>query len=96
MTTRTSRRRRPATPYVVSSCWARFDECRVVDYLQAGLYLWASCDEDCWATVEHLAGLGVLVAPGSFYGPSGARHVRVALTATDERVAAAVTRLAAG
>jgi aspartate/methionine/tyrosine aminotransferase len=65
-----------------------------VDHSQAGLYLWASRDEDCWATVEHLAGLGILVAPGSFYGPAGARHVRVALTATDERVAAAVTRLA--
>ena len=37
-----------------------------------------------------LAERGVLVAPGSFYGPTGARHVRVALTATDERVAAAV------
>ena len=36
-----------------------------VDHSQAGLYLWASRDEDCWATVEHLAGLGVLVAPGS-------------------------------
>jgi succinyldiaminopimelate transaminase len=67
-----------------------------VDHSQAGLYLWVSRDEDCWATVEHLAGLGILVAPGSFYGPAGARHVRVALTATDERVAAAVTRLAAG
>ena len=43
--------------------------------------------------MDRLAGLGILVAPGSFYGPAGARHVRVALTATDERVAAAVTRL---
>ena len=38
---------------------------------------------------------GVLVAPGSFYGTEGHRHVRVALTATDERVAAAGERLAA-
>ena len=37
---------------------------------------------------------GILVAPGEFYGPRGARHVRVALTATDERIAAAVARLA--
>jgi aspartate/methionine/tyrosine aminotransferase len=36
----------------------------------------------------------VLVAPGEFYGPSGSQFVRVALTATDERVAAAVARLA--
>ena len=32
-------------------------------------------------------------APGLFYGPAGANHVRVALTATDERVAAAAARL---
>ena len=59
----------------------------------AGLYLWATRGENCWATVDRLAGLGILVAPGEFYGPSGAQHVRVALTATDERVAAAVARL---
>jgi aspartate/methionine/tyrosine aminotransferase len=34
------------------------------------------------------------VAPGEFYGPAGAQHVRVALTATDERIDAAVARLA--
>jgi len=34
------------------------------------------------------------VAPGTFYGPAGARYVRVALTATDERVAAVAARLA--
>lgn len=59
----------------------------------AGLYLWVTADEDCWSTVARLAELGILVAPGSFYGPGGARHVRVALTATDERVEAAVRRL---
>ena len=46
-------------------------------------------------TVAELAELGILVAPGDFYGPAGARHVRVALTATDERVAAAAERLTA-
>jgi aspartate/methionine/tyrosine aminotransferase len=43
--------------------------------------------------VNWLADRGILVAPGDFYGPAGARNVRVALTATDERVAAAVERL---
>ncbi len=38
---------------------------------------------------------GILVAPGDFYGPSGARHVRVAFTATDERVEQACGRLSA-
>jgi len=65
-----------------------------VEHSEAGLYLWATRGEDCWETVAALAGVGVLVAPGVFYGAAGARHVRVALTATDERVAAAAQRLA--
>jgi succinyldiaminopimelate transaminase len=65
-----------------------------IEHSEAGLYLWATRDESCWDTVAHLAGLGILVAPGDFYGPAGDRFVRVALTATDERVRAAVARLA--
>jgi succinyldiaminopimelate transaminase len=64
-----------------------------IEHSEAGLYLWCSRGEDCWATVNWLADRGILVAPGDFYGPAGARNVRVALTATDERVAAAVERL---
>lgn len=67
-----------------------------IDSSDAGLYLWATRDEDCWQTVAALARLGILVAPGSFYGDAGARHVRVALTAPDERVDEAVSRLGAG
>ncbi|MGY2003602.1 succinyldiaminopimelate transaminase [Blastococcus sp. SYSU DS1024] len=65
-----------------------------IDHSEGGLYLWATRDEDCWVTIDRLAGLGIVVAPGSFYGPAGARHVRLALTATDERIDAAVQRLA--
>ena len=64
-----------------------------IDHSEGSLYLWSTRDEDCWTTVSDLADLGILVAPGTFYGRSGARHVRVALTATDERVAAAAARL---
>jgi succinyldiaminopimelate transaminase len=64
-----------------------------IDHSEAGLYLWVTRDEDCWASVEWLAERGVLAAPGTFYGPAGAQHVRVALTGTDERIAAAATRL---
>ena len=64
-----------------------------IDESEGGLYLWATRDEDCWTTLGRLADLGVLVAPGAFYGPRGARHVRVALTATDEAVAECVRRL---
>ena len=60
-----------------------------IDHSEASLYLWSTRDEDCWETVAWFAELGILVAPGSFYGAAGARHVRVAFTATDERVAAA-------
>ncbi|HYT09369.1 MAG TPA: succinyldiaminopimelate transaminase, partial [Mycobacteriales bacterium] len=66
-----------------------------VQHSEAGLYLWATRGEDCWAAVDALAAQGILVAPGAFYGPAGNRHVRVALTATDERVAVAVHRLTA-
>lgn len=65
-----------------------------IDHSEAGLYLWATRGEPCWDTVSWLADRGVLVAPGEFYGAAGARHVRVALTATDERVAALAGRLA--
>lgn len=64
-----------------------------IDESAAGLYLWATRDEPCWATVEWLAERGILVAPGEFYGAAGSKHVRVALTATDERVEAAAERL---
>ncbi|MFF5884271.1 bifunctional succinyldiaminopimelate transaminase/glutamate-prephenate aminotransferase [Streptomyces sp. NPDC012589] len=66
-----------------------------IEHSEAGLYLWATRDEPCWDTVAHLADRGVLVAPGDFYGPAGERFVRVAVTATDERVRAAVDRLTA-
>ena len=66
----------------------------VIDHSSAGLYLWATRDEPCWDTVDWLAGRGILVAPGAFYGPAAERYVRVALTATDDRVAAACARLA--
>ena len=65
-----------------------------VDHSEASLYLWTTRDEPCWDTVGRLAERGVLVAPGEFYGRAGARHVRVAFTATDERVAEAARRLA--
>jgi succinyldiaminopimelate transaminase len=65
-----------------------------IDSSEAGLYLWATRDEPCWDSVNGLADAGILVAPGDFYGPGGARHVRVALTATDEAVRLAYERLA--
>jgi succinyldiaminopimelate transaminase len=82
------RARRDALAPAVRGAGAR------IEHSEAGLYLWVTRDEDCWTTIDWLAGLGIVGAPGSFYGPAGARHVRLALTATDERIAAAVERLA--
>ena len=64
-----------------------------IDHSEGSLYVWATRAEDCWDTVAWLAERGILVAPGAFYGGAGARHVRVAFTANDERVAAAAERL---
>jgi succinyldiaminopimelate transaminase len=64
-----------------------------VDNSEAGLYIWGTRGEPCRDTVAWLAQSGILVAPGEFYGPRGSQHVRVALTATDERISAAVQRL---
>jgi len=81
-------RRDQLRPALEKAGWA-------ISHSEAGLYLWASRPGlDCWSSVRLLAEAGILVAPGEFYGPAGTQHVRVALTATDERVAAAVRRLA--
>ena len=66
-----------------------------ISHSEGALYLWATRGEHCRATVDRLAEIGILVAPGDFYGERGEHHVRVAFTATDERVAAAVARLTA-
>ncbi|WP_420098808.1 succinyldiaminopimelate transaminase [Corynebacterium sp.] len=67
-----------------------------IDDSEGGLYLWATEGRPCRETVDRLAELGILVAPGDFYGPSGAEHVRIGLTATDMQIVAAARRLAAG
>ena len=66
-----------------------------IDHSDAGLYLWATRGEDTWDTVGALSDRGILVAPGTFYGQAGHEHVRIALTATDERIATALERLRA-
>nr|WP_171783191.1 succinyldiaminopimelate transaminase [Isoptericola halotolerans] len=71
----------------------------VVDHSQAGLYLWVRRVDDSAGPAgsrdlaRWFAERGVLVGPGEFYGGAGARHVRVALTATDDDVSSAVARI---
>ena len=61
----------------------------------AGLYLWLKGPESMSAydLVGAFAELGIVVAPGDFYGEAGAGRVRMSLTDTDERVEAAAARL---
>ena len=64
-----------------------------IDDSEAGLYLWATEGRDAWESIERLADLGILAGPGVFYGDDYPQHVRLSLTATDERIAAAARRL---
>ena len=66
-----------------------------IEHSQAGLYLWATNGSECLSAVNWFAENGILVAPGDFYGPAGSKHVRLALTATDERISSAAARLRA-
>jgi succinyldiaminopimelate transaminase len=83
---RYARRRAVLRPALERAGWR-------VEHSEAGLYLWATNGAGCWDQVRALAEKGILVAPGEFYGTSGSTHVRVAITATDERIDAAVARL---
>lgn len=64
-----------------------------IEHSESGLYLWGTRGEPGRATVDYLADRGILVAPGDFYGTDCGDHVRVALTASDERIEAAAERL---
>src|SRR5699024_2919687 len=74
-----------------------------VEYSEAGLYLWIRdpnvthpMAQDSWTLVDRFAQAGILVGTGVFYSASGNGYIRASLTATDEAVTKAVTRLAAG
>jgi succinyldiaminopimelate transaminase len=64
-----------------------------IDQSEAGLYLWATEGRDGWDSLGRLADLGILGGPGHFYGVHFPEHVRLSLTASDERIAAAAARL---
>ncbi|MEZ5322923.1 MAG: aminotransferase class I/II-fold pyridoxal phosphate-dependent enzyme [Microthrixaceae bacterium] len=52
---------------------------------EGAFYLWVeSPDGDGWSLAHRLAEeVGLVVSPGEFYGPAGARHVRIAAVATE-------------
>lgn len=59
-----------------------------VELPDGGFYLWVPAPGgDAWALTERLATeLGMLVAPGEFYGEAGSGHVRIAMVQPDERL----------
>ena len=87
--------------------WARYQRRRevmipaleaagfTIDHSEGSLYLWATRGEDCRATIDWLAQRGILAAPSEFYGTAVTDHVRIAMTATDERIDSAAQRLLA-
>ncbi|UFS59905.1 succinyldiaminopimelate transaminase [Subtercola endophyticus] len=81
------RARRAALKPALEQCGFR------IDRSEAGLYLWATDGRDCWQNIAELADLGIVAGPGVFYGDHYPDHVRFSLTATDERIEAAVIRL---
>ena len=64
-----------------------------IEFSNSGLYLWCTRNEDAWTSVAWLADRGVLATPGSFYGELGARHIRIAMTATDAQIVDAAARI---
>ena len=44
-----------------------------IDHSEAGLYLWATRDEDCWTTIDWLAGPGHRRRPGQLLRPGRRR-----------------------
>lgn len=64
-----------------------------IEFSDAGLYLWATRNEDCWKSVAWLAELGVLATPGIFYGANGSQYIRIAMTATDAQITEAALRI---
>jgi succinyldiaminopimelate transaminase len=81
------RRRGVLRPALEAAGWS-------IEHSEGSLYLWATHPAyDAYGGVGALADLGILVAPGTFYGTAGERYIRVALTAADERIDAAAGRL---
>lgn len=66
-----------------------------INHSEAGLYIWASRNENCWDSVAWLADLGIIATPGIFYGQLGRSHIRIAMTTTDAQISDAARRIRA-
>jgi succinyldiaminopimelate transaminase len=59
----------------------------------ATFFLWLDAGEDADALAGELLAQGIVLAPGSFFGPAGAGFLRLALVPTPEECARAAERL---
>ncbi|MDR0944556.1 MAG: succinyldiaminopimelate transaminase [Bifidobacteriaceae bacterium] len=79
-----------------SQLWDAFTKAGyAIDDSQAGLYLWVRAADGGKTAMDltgWLADLGIIVAPGTFYGDDS--HVRVSITASDLAVSEAAARIA--
>lgn len=64
-----------------------------IEHSEAGLYIWCTNDSKDWESVSWFADRGVIVTPGSFYGEAGNKFIRIALTASDEKIEEVATRI---
>jgi succinyldiaminopimelate transaminase len=66
--------------------------CRVVASA-ATMFLWVEVDEPAEDVAERLLDVGIVISPGTFFGPSGEGYVRFALVPTQEECERAATIL---
>ena len=66
-----------------------------IENSEAGLYIWCSNGKSDWEQVSWFAERGVIVTPGRFYGESGEKFIRIALTASDLDVQRVIERISA-
>ena len=64
-----------------------------VDFTEAGLYIWCTRNEDAWESVRWFSERGVIVTPGTFYGEESKEYIRIALTASDEKINQVINRI---
>ena len=64
-----------------------------IEYTEAGLYIWCTRNENAWESVQWFADRGVIVTPGTFYGEESQNYIRIALTASDEKINEVIHRI---
>jgi succinyldiaminopimelate transaminase len=64
-----------------------------ISHTEAGLYIWCTRNEDAWQSVKWFSERGIIVTPGTFYGEESAQYIRIAMTASDEKIKEVAQRI---